>query len=213
MIIDKSYFLNKPLYIPNVVTQPSIGVNTPTKTEELTSFIDEKERDLLLSILGYAQTTELYNQFEADGTWKEDALPKWKDLVDGKEDWKGLRYTIGGNKVSLIAYYVYFYFLGHDATTYSTVGVQQPEAANSVTIAPSGRQVNAWSKFLRMYGWLNRGFNQPTFFRNWNGLGMTWLTGNQDKNEITLVDFLNKNSDVYDNGFITYYTPVNTFGL
>lgn len=213
MIIDKSYFLYKPLFIPNVIEQPAIGTSTPSKASELTSFIDNKEKDLLLSFLGYAQTTELYDQFETNGAWKPSALQKWKDLVDGKEDWKGLRYTLGGVKVSLIANYVYFYFLGEDASTYGTTGVQQAEAANSLTLAPNQKQVNAWSKFLRMYGWIQTGYNQPTFFRNWNGLGIVWNGLSQDRNEVTLIDFLNKNSDVYDNGFITYYTPVNTWGL
>lgn len=213
MIIDKSYFQYQPLYIPNSVEQPYIGTNTPSKADELTVFIDEKEKDLLLSFLGYEQTSELLDQFTEEGAWKPTALQKWKDLVDGKEDWKGLRYESGGNKVSLIAYYVYFYFLGYDASTYSTTGVQQAQASNANTLTPSGKQVTAWSKFLRMYGWLQAGYNNPMFFRNWNGLGMTWLGMNQDKNEVTLIEYLQKYPESYNSGFITYYSPVNTFGL
>lgn len=52
----------------------------------------------MLDVLGFSQATELYNQFEPDGSWKVTALAKWVDLVDGKDNWKGLRYTIGGKK-------------------------------------------------------------------------------------------------------------------
>ena len=85
MIIDISYFLKKDVFIPNAVVQPSIGSNTPTSIIQLQAEIDEKEYEFILSFLGYEQTEELFNQFEADGTWKVSALLKWKNLVDGTE--------------------------------------------------------------------------------------------------------------------------------
>lgn len=212
MIIDNSYFQTKPLFIPNAVAQPAIGYNTPDNTAELNLFIDEKERELLLSFLGYDQLTELLSQFTDDGDWKSDALQKWKDLVDGKNDWKGLRYEVSGKKYSLIAYYVYFYFLGEDATYYSGTGVQAPEAANSESVLPNPKQVKAWNMFVRMYG-SNVSYNRPTFFNNWNGTGMTWLGNNPDANSITLYDFMTKNSDVYNTSFFRAYTPLNNYGL
>ena len=215
MIINSTYFNSKPLYIPNSVPQPAIGYNTPDSTEELNMFIDERERELLLSFLGYEQTTELLNQFTEAGEWIETPLQKWVDLVDGKEDWKGLRYTVSGKKYSLIAYFVYFYFLGEDSTFYSTTGIQSPDAANSTPVAPNPRQAKSWNTFLRMYGNIygyGRGVS-PTFFNNWNGTGMMWLGNNPDTNVVTLYDFMSRNSDIYNMSFFRAYSPVNAFGL
>jgi len=86
MIIDSSYFQGKELYIPNAVLQPSIGSNNLNPSEGLSQEIEDKESELMLDVLGFAQATELYNQFEQGGEWKETALQKWVDLVDGKDD-------------------------------------------------------------------------------------------------------------------------------
>ena len=110
MIINAQYFQSKELYIPNSVAQPSIGSALPSAATQLNEEIDSIEQSLLLDILGYEQLQELNAQFNEDGTWVEDPIQKWVDLVDGKDDWKGLRYTIGTKKISLIAYYVFFYY-------------------------------------------------------------------------------------------------------
>ena len=114
MIINAQYFQTKELYIPNSVAQPSIGSVSPSATTQLNEEIESIEQSLLLDILGYEQLQELNAQFETNGDWKAGALQKWIDLVDGKEDWKGLRYSIGTKKISLIAYYVFFYYLEMD---------------------------------------------------------------------------------------------------
>lgn len=214
MLIDTSYFLNKSVFIPSVVEHPSIGTFTPSKNEALTNFIGEKEYQLLVNTLGFQQYAELSQQLETDGTFKPDALQKWKDLVDGKGSWLGLRYKIGNNKVSLIAYYVYFYWLGQDYLTYTTEGIQQQEAANSITIAPNNRQVNAWNEFVKRYGgYYNQQRLNYSFFRNWNGLGMQWGNNKLNGNDVTLYDFMQANADVYDMSFFIPETPLNPYGL
>ena len=114
MIINAQYFQTKELYIPNSVAQTSIGSVLPSATAQLNEEIESIEQSLLLDILGYEQLQELMAQFDEDGEWVEDPIQKWVDLVDGVDDWKGLRYTIGTKKISLIAYYVFFYYLGTD---------------------------------------------------------------------------------------------------
>lgn len=213
MLINTSYFVNRPLFIPKAVLQPSIGSNTSARNIDLERFIDEKERCLLLSFLGYEQYTELSSQLNTDGTFKENAADKWKYLVDGINDWKGLRYEFSGNKISLIAYYVYFFFIKEDNTYLSNVGVQSVQAVNSIKIMPNDKQVMAWSEFLRMYGG-TKSYSQPySFFHNWNGMGMQWVGTNVNSNEITLYDFMTKNSDVYDVSKFTFHNPVNSLGL
>lgn len=211
MIINVQYFQSKELYIPNSVAQPSIGSVSPSASTQLTEEIESIEQSLLLDILGYEQLQELNAQFEPNGDWKVDALPKWVDLVDGKDDWKGLRYTIGTKKISLIAYYVFFYYLGMDFQTYSTTGMQIPQAENSLTNDPSVKQVSVWNKFVRMYVG-NGMYDNGDVSSNWNGEYISF-GDTRVGNEVTLYKFLTNNRDIYDVTFFTNKTPLNYFGL
>lgn len=215
MIIDASYFQNKSVYIPNSIEQPTLGDNTPTAIEELNQEINEKEASLLLGALGYAQYNELISQFEEDGSWKEGADQKWKDLVDGKEEWLGLRYKIGPKKISLIAYYVYFYYLAADYSTYTTTGIVQSDAANSTPLAPVQKQVAAWNQFVKMYNpiYNSLGFMNPYFGTNWNGTWMSWSNGSIQGYTLTLYEFLANNSDIYDSSYFKHYRLINDLGL
>lgn len=211
MIIDSTYFQGKELYIPNSVLQPSIGSNNLNPSNALDQEIEDKESELILDVLGFSQATELYDQFEQDGSWKITALQKWVDLVDGKDDWRGLRYTIGGKKVSLIAYYVFFYYLANDYYTYTTTGMQIAKAENAITQDPSIKQVSIWNKFLKMYVG-DVLVNQVQFTNNWNGTAMSF-NGINLSNEVSLYEFLNQNKDVYDTTYFKNKTAINYFGL
>lgn len=216
MIIDTSYFLNKSVFIPNAVKQPSIGGNTPDAVSQLTEEINEKEAKLLIMALGYEQYLELSEQFETNGEWKSDALDKWKELVDGvtygEKRWNGLRYTLGTKKISLIAYYVFFYYLGEDFTSYTTTGVQSPDAENSTKQTPNHKQAGAWNTFVKMYNGSKLCSTQPSYFSNWNGHGIQWR-GNTDANEVDLYEFLSNNSETYDTSFFQRQNVINAMNL
>lgn len=211
MIINAQYFQTKELYIPNSVAQPSIGSVLPSATAQLNEEIESIEQSLLLDILGYEQLQELMAQFDEDGEWVEDPIQKWVDLVDGVDDWKGLRYTIGTKKISLIAYYVFFYYLGTDFQTYSTTGMQIPRAENSLYNNPSVKQTTVWNKFIRMYiGDVRYGL--PVLENNWNGDFLNF-SGKVIGNEVSLYDYLMKNRDLYDTTYFTVKTHINYMGL
>src|SRR5690606_8100395 len=143
----------------------------------------------------------LLNQFETNGDWKANALQKWKDLVDGVNDWKGLRNK--ERKTSLIAYYVYFHFMGSDFRQHTGTGLQVPEADNSLRQDPNVAQVKAWNKFVEQYGNFSRS-SDYSFFRNWNGFGMRW-GANADKSNVTLYRFMQTNSEDYDLSYFDQY--------
>lgn len=211
MIINAQYFQTKELYIPNSVTQPTIGSVLPSATAQLNEEIESIEQSLLLDILGYEQLIDLNAQFESNGDWIATPIQKWVDLVDGKEDWKGLRYTIGTKKISLIAYYVFFYYLGTDFQTYSTTGMQIPRAENSLYNNPSVKQTTVWNKFIRMYiGDVRYGL--PVLENNWNGDFLNF-SGKVIGNEVSLYDYLMKNRDLYDTTYFTVKTHINYMGL
>lgn len=216
MIIDTSYFLNKSVFIPNAIAQPSIGGNTPTAVTQLQQEIDQKEAEFLIMALGYEQYSELMNQFEDNGDWKDTALEKWKELVDGKtydnKHWNGLRYSLGSKKISLIAFFVFFYYLGSDFTSYTTTGIQSPNAENSTKQIPNHKQAEAWNTFLKMYNGGKSCSTAPSYFSNWNGEGIQW-GGSSNNNEINLYEFLSENSEVYDISFFKRQSIVNAFNL
>lgn len=207
MIINGSYFKSKETYISNAVAQPSIGSNTPSAAAQLQMEIDGREYELLVSFLGTEKADELLAQFETNGNWKPAALQKWKDLVDGvtyasgTKKWNGLRYTIGTKKISLIADYVFFHYLGDDYKQYNTTGNQIAKAENAVSQMPNVAQAKAWNRFAARYGYNNIGHLDYSFFSNLNGQGLRW--GALNSNDITLYRFMSDNSDVYDTSFFT----------
>lgn len=211
MIIDTSYFQSKEVFIPNAIAQPSIGSNTPTSISQLQQEIDQREYDMLLLFLGQDQTDELFDQFEADGSWKTTALDKWKNLVDGVDDWRGLRYTIGTKKMSIIAFYTFFYYLKSDLSTYSTTGVNVAKSENALSQLPNEKQVSAWNTFLTMAQGDNFTSRNYNFSSNWNGVMLRW-TGNNG-NTVSLYDFMTKNSDVYDTSFFIRQSIINPYNL
>lgn len=216
MIITTSYFLNKNVFIPNAVVQPSIGSNTPTSISQLQQEIDEREDELLLSFLGYEQKTELYAQFEPNGDWVASPVQKWVDLVDGvdfgdNKHWNGLRYTVGTKKISLIAFYVYFWYLKEDFATYSTTGIQVAQAENSIPQLPNEKQTSAWNKFVEMYDGGNFGKLNYNFSRNWNGTMLRWA--NNERNEVSLYDFMSAKPEDYDITFFRHYDLINSMNL
>lgn len=211
MIINAQYFQTKELYIPNSVAQPSIGSVSPSATAQLNEEIDSIEQSLLLDILGYEQLQELMAQFDEDGEWVEAPMQKWVDLVDGIDDWNGLRYSIGNKKISLIAYYVFFYYLGTDFQTYSTTGMQIPRAENSLYNDPTVKQTTVWNKFIEMYIGDKR-FGLPKVETNWNGDFLNF-SGKIIGNQVTLYDFLMKNRDLYDTKYFTIKRRINYMGL
>lgn len=215
MIIDSSYFLNKMVFIPNAVAQPSIGSNAPSIIDTLNGEIEYKEKELLISILGYDQYIELSQQFiEVAGVWYwiDTPLQKWVDLVDGKGNWKGLRYTIGGNKISLIANYIFCHYLEQDYSTYTTTGVVILDSANSTLVNPIQKITIAWNDFVRQLNGLNR-YNYS--FRNYplSYNGINFNVGREGIIEFSLLDFMASKSLDYDLSFFQIVTVRNSLGL
>ena len=105
-------------YIPNRDDAPNsdiIGNETA-----LQGFIDLYEEEALMITLGYELYTELKSQFKSDGTWEDNVDQKWKDLVDGKEAYRGMKEMIVG--------YVFWKFVESDNSHYATVGNQRERA-------------------------------------------------------------------------------------
>lgn len=204
MIIDTTYFQKQPLFVPNTRLVPSLGDNVPSNISELESAIENLEYQLLLSCLGIEQYTELKEQFETNGDLKPDALEKWKSLVNGKglengRYWKGLRYTVGTNKNSLIANYVFYNFLLNDEYPYSTTGLQRPNSENSTDVNGVSKLVREWNKFV--------------FYYQGNNFEYCLCNNIVKTTELSLYEFMLSFPDDYDMTFFKLYPLQNIWGI
>ena len=147
MIIDESYFIND-IAIANT--------NNTSIEASLNSAIVKREKEALISQFGY----ELYKLFIANPT---DQI--YLDIVEGKEfsfefcgktvtrKWIGLA---NSEKVSLLAYYVYFFYEKDRNTFNSSVGFVTPKVENAEQDNPRMNYVNSWNQYIEQRGDLNK---------------------------------------------------------
>lgn len=131
-------------------------LNIAQKTESAGSvglFIDELEPRLLTDLLGY----ELYKAF-LTGIAAGSPAAKWLALRDGKEYtnraghltyWDGLVFSKGTAKKSLIANYVYWFWMADQSTVTTGTGEKTSAAANAVDASPARKMVRAWNQMVQ----------------------------------------------------------------
>lgn len=143
--IDASYFFG-----PLTVAQKS-DINVAAN---LLMFIDEHEEKLLTDLFGY----KLYKDYKA-GIAAGSPAAKWTELRDGKEfttrsgietKWRGLRFTIGTAKKSLIANYVYWNWMRNEASNTTGTGEKVANSQNAVNASPAAKMTNAWNEMVTM---------------------------------------------------------------
>jgi hypothetical protein len=151
-LIDKSYF-NFDVSISD------------SAFNDVDNWIDRYEKEILTQLLGY----ELY-KLVANST---DTSGRLYDLINGKEytvshngrdqlvKWNGL---INEDKVSLIAYYVYYQYWRHRTTLPTMTGRATPKLANS---EPSTMAVNigeSWARLVELYGYAGQDELAPSCY-------------------------------------------------
>lgn len=119
----------------------------------LTMFIDEHEEKLLTDLLGY----ELYKLYKAGIAVLPTPDAKWTAIRDGKEytnrsgvltKWKGLRFSDGTAKKSLIANYVYWHWLQNAAYTTTASGEKTVKTGGAVEASPVYKMVRSWNQMV-----------------------------------------------------------------
>jgi len=138
-LIDKTYFVQE--------------INIPDSDYSgLTATIVKYEREILTKLLGY----ELYTLVAAYNV--STSPQRIKDIVEGKEYTVG-DYTIKWNGLanteleSLIAYYVFYWYLRNKTTVTSVLGEVRPNVENSVNASPVQRLSGAWHRLMDLYGY------------------------------------------------------------
>ena len=187
MIIDESYFIN------------DIAIaNTSGEAVEasLNSAIVKREKEALISVLGY----ELYELFIANP-----AVQIYKDILDGKEfsfefcgktvtrKWVGLANT---EKISLLAYYTYFFYEKDRNEINTGVGFVKPKVENAVQENPRLKFVNAWNQYVFQKGdfdKINKCSNRLTGSRR-----LRPNVSSFDKFNLTTYEFLNDDPSLFN---------------
>ena len=211
-LIDASYF-NREIAIPNV-NELQGNANT-----ELTEFIDGKVRLLLQEVLGYDLFTNLDGDI-ASGVLKVNAQQRWIDLVNGatytKNDkqyrWKGLIYTEGTFKNSLLADYVYHFWLESKLTDMTGVGEVAQASKNAVSVNSTQRLVTIWNRFVKA---VNGGDSYGRLGKKYwhNGVPIYDYSNAEKSMYVDLFTFLKDNQANYPDAPFACFEYKNQFGL
>lgn len=211
-IINDTYFQSPKRVIPNLDEADSKSF------AELELLIDEKCRLLLLDFLTVEQVTELESYLE-DGLLPDPptGVPqKWIDLINGKEytkngvtlKWTGLIYTKGAFNGSLLADYVYYYWLTENASYMTGVGDAKGNPKGATLVNPTQRVVNTWNDFVKAYQANRIGV---LHWNNWFPSYDCFIAG--IGGEVSLMQFLVDNDDVYPNPNRKFFKVQNQLGL
>lgn len=138
-LIDKTYFV--------------ADISLPkSEFDNIQTYIDRFEKPALISLLGY----DLYKKLITTPTEEP-----YKSLINGAEyevvyngktilvKWNGLK---NAEKISLIAYYIYCYYLRSIVSSTQSVGEVKSKQVNSEYANVYGKIMAAWTNFEDLYG-------------------------------------------------------------
>lgn len=198
---------------------------------ELERIIDEKCRLLLLDFLTVEQFQE-FDSYLVDGMFPEDAQPnpllpdyvpqKWIDLVNGVTytvndinlKWKGLTYSLGTYNGSLLADYVYSFWLESQVSYMTGVGDAKGQPKGAILVNPTQRIVTTWNDFVKQYqsDVCGRFYNLSWDYSFVYGLYYPYNYAYQN-NEVSLMQFLSDKNEDYPNDNRKFFEVKNQLGL
>lgn len=131
--------------------------------------------------------------------YSDESPQRIKDLVDGKEyevDYGGVTATVKWNGlkntqlISLIAYYVYYWYVRNNRTLMVGIGAVSPKGENADRGAVAFNLTGAWLNLVKLYGFFGQNIIEPSAY-----------------------NFLTKYEDTYPEWIFTELGSVNSFDL
>ena len=149
-LLDSTYFIGQ-IHIPS------------SKYKTTQEYIDRHEKKIIMDLFGYELGT-LILDYDANSP------QRIKDIVEGKEftpaygdytgtftgslpsvlKWNGLLNS--SDKESLLAYWVFYWYMREEETKLSISGSGKPKGENSFPIGNNSKAVYAWNKMMDLYG-------------------------------------------------------------
>ena len=159
MIIDITYFFGDIL----------IGqLSEQSVQDKVNLFINQYEPEILKGLLGY-ETYKLMSATTPEERFNE--LKNGAEFTDEKgllRKWEGLART---DKVSLIAYYIYYWYQRSQITTTSGTGEGKTQTQNAIPISAMDKMASAWNKMVSLnkdlYCFLNAKKDVYTEWYDW----------------------------------------------
>ena len=149
VLIDKTYFVRK-INLPGAVLDGAL--------QTISEYITVYEKELMINLLGYG----LYKEYVAArdlGTPYDSKI--WNYLILGNEyevayggktatvRWHGL---INSDKVSMLAYYIYYQYMKANASFTSIAGQVLSMTENSKSVSPAQSMADAYNACMELYG-------------------------------------------------------------
>lgn len=202
MIAKNSDFVGR-FYIAN--GQGNYDPNAVGSTDELSLFIEQFEPKCLVTVLGYSLYKELLTNLESDGTVSPGADQKWKDLVDGKDNYEGIK--------KVLTPYIYFYYLENDESHHTGVGVVKDKPKGAEQFSMRKKAVTAWREFYNAAVGMNYkpGITAKSSYLG-TVIGVDYDAGDDDK-YWSLYKFLDERSEDFPTANPSVVNNINTYGI
>jgi hypothetical protein len=183
-LIDNTYFIRE-------ISLPSKWLETGGLIE---SYIPMYEAQVLTELLGYTEYKSLKTEIEA-GSYSS----KWKNFVEGVEyevEYNGVTQTVNWNglinaeKISFIAYYIYYFIIKDHITKTDSLGELLSLSENATRINPADKMAYSWNRYTELYGCTGDTVVTPSAYR-----------------------YLKENEDTYPAWIFTKTARINSFGI
>jgi hypothetical protein len=200
-LIDNTYFVGD-ISVP-------LSSNA-TLNSNFNAAIARYEDEILRKLLGYTLWKALKVQIDAASY----SAP-WKDFIEGaefsfefngntiNEKWNGL---INDEKVSLIAYYIYYQHRKFNDTIYTGIGETKPKGENSRPASPLLKMVQVNNLMVNLYG------NIPNYYRKYCSFSDSGNYEHYD-DKPSAYNFLLANIDNYEGWVFKPIGKQNVFGI
>ena len=211
-------YIITPDYFQKQYTIPNIDEMDSKNSTVLEICIDQYVRLLLQNALGYNLWKELDLNI-TDGVLNTGAPQKWLDLVNGKTytkdgktfTWKGLIYTEGIYKGSLLVPFVYYHFLKENVSLLTGTGEKVLDASNAIGVNSTQRMVMSWNDFVNQYQGQCFNYSVNRYYHD-GVLVDDYFTGN-DSEQVNLIQYLEDNQANYIDAHKRLYKVQNQLGL
>jgi hypothetical protein len=184
MITRTSHFVGE-LRIPNLEGVAPLDLGN---SEELNMFINKYEPKILIKLLGFELYKEMLTVIDpTTGDVISGSDEKWFSLVDGKDDYLGLR--------PILSNYIFAKFIKNDDSHYGGVGVVKEKSKGAENYSSRSKYINAYREYYE----LAVGKIAPIeVIRTRLGIGVVWSSSAYDTYKPLRV-FLDENEELFPN--------------